>query len=291
MSGPAAHAGRSAAAAPLIFVMHSFIDADAVGPTWDLVRSGGNSDGPRIRKSQARGPARPENDWRPAFIAWRTRRAVSGSPACMQHSVLPGREQDPPHDAAGDSAVTAARPPRFGRDNSGETMAGAQGWMRSDVREATRTGLLGRYGHGARWYDRLSMERTLYREGRVAMVEHLGLRPGDRVLDVGCGTGLSLPLLVAAVGAQGQVVGVEPSEPMLAQARLRVQRGELRHRSPGPPVGLRVAIETAERPLCRRHEPGGPQRLRCGQATVPTRRSGAQQSSPLPPSPPRTAGR
>lgn len=82
----------------------------------------------------------------------------------------------------------------------------------------------GRYGPGARWYDRLSMERTFYRTGRVAVIEQLGLQPGDRVLDIGCGTGLSLPLLVAAVGPHGQVVGVEPSAPMLEQARLRVHR-------------------------------------------------------------------
>ena len=35
------------------------------------------------------------------------------------------------------------------------------------------------------------------------------MRPGDRVLDVASGTGLSFPLLREAVGAQGQVVGID----------------------------------------------------------------------------------
>jgi len=64
----------------------------------------------------------------------------------------------------------------------------------------------------------------VYRAGRVAAIEDLGLLPGDRVLDLGCGTGLSFPLLRDAVGPHGAVVGVEASDVMLAQARKRIRR-------------------------------------------------------------------
>ena len=58
---------------------------------------------------------------------------------------------------------------------------------------------------------------------RIA-VDHLQLRPGDCVLDLGCGTGMSLPLLREAVGPGGRVVGVDQSSEMLALARLRCER-------------------------------------------------------------------
>ena len=57
---------------------------------------------------------------------------------------------------------------------------------------------------------------------RRRVVDLLALRPGERVLDVACGTGLSLPLLAEAVGPAGRVVGVEVSPEMLAVARRRV---------------------------------------------------------------------
>lgn len=38
-------------------------------------------------------------------------------------------------------------------------------------------------------YDIVSGERPVYRAGRVLGVERAQLRPGARVLDVGCGTG------------------------------------------------------------------------------------------------------
>jgi demethylmenaquinone methyltransferase/2-methoxy-6-polyprenyl-1,4-benzoquinol methylase len=43
-------------------------------------------------------------------------------------------------------------------------------------------------------------------------------------LDIGCGTGLSLPLLRRAVGTEGRVIGVELSPHMAAQAHERIER-------------------------------------------------------------------
>ncbi|MFE6689039.1 class I SAM-dependent methyltransferase [Streptomyces sp. NPDC057743] len=52
----------------------------------------------------------------------------------------------------------------------------------------------------------------------AAGVAELGLRPGQRVLDAGCGTGRALPALRAAVGAHGTVLGADLTPEMLAAA-------------------------------------------------------------------------
>lgn len=64
-------------------------------------------------------------------------------------------------------------------------------------------------------YDR-ALER-FFAPGRTAAIRALALRPGERVLLVGVGTGLDLPLLPADVFA----VGVDPSEHMLRRAERR----------------------------------------------------------------------
>ena len=56
--------------------------------------------------------------------------------------------------------------------------------------------------------------------GRRAVVEALGCRPGDRVLEVGVGTGLSLPLYPAGV----KLTGIDVSREMLDKARRRVAK-------------------------------------------------------------------
>jgi demethylmenaquinone methyltransferase/2-methoxy-6-polyprenyl-1,4-benzoquinol methylase len=81
-----------------------------------------------------------------------------------------------------------------------------------------------KYRFGTRFYDALSGERAVYRAGRVAGIELMGLRAGDTVLDLGCGTGLSFELLVNAVGPTGQVIGVDASAQMLRVAARRVVR-------------------------------------------------------------------
>ncbi len=54
---------------------------------------------------------------------------------------------------------------------------------------------------------------------RERTVSRLRLRPGETVLEVGCGSGRNLPLLVAGVGAAGSVLGVDLSAGMLERAR------------------------------------------------------------------------
>ncbi|MEU2648007.1 class I SAM-dependent methyltransferase [Streptomyces albidoflavus] len=66
----------------------------------------------------------------------------------------------------------------------------------------------------ATWDSRFPDDGPAYE----AAVRALGLRPGDAVLDAGCGTGRALPALRAAVGATGQVLGADLTEAMLAEA-------------------------------------------------------------------------
>ncbi|MEV1048174.1 methyltransferase domain-containing protein [Streptomyces sp. NPDC049916] len=53
----------------------------------------------------------------------------------------------------------------------------------------------------------------------------LGLRPGDAVLDAGCGTGRALPALREAVGPGGTVLGADLTPAML-EAAVRAGRAE-----------------------------------------------------------------
>lgn len=80
-----------------------------------------------------------------------------------------------------------------------------------------------RYRRGARFYDLISAE-PVYRAGRRIAIPLLHLQPGDTVLDLGCGTGLNFPLLEAAIGATGRIVGVDASSSMLDRSRQRASQ-------------------------------------------------------------------
>ncbi|MGO4430123.1 class I SAM-dependent methyltransferase, partial [Streptomyces sp. MCAF7] len=66
----------------------------------------------------------------------------------------------------------------------------------------------------AEWDTRFPDDGPAY----AAAVADLGLRPGDAVLDAGCGTGRALPALRAAVGPTGTVLGADATPAMLSAA-------------------------------------------------------------------------
>jgi ubiquinone/menaquinone biosynthesis C-methylase UbiE len=68
------------------------------------------------------------------------------------------------------------------------------------------------------------LELALFEPVRRRAVAWLAPRPGDTVLDVGCGTGLSFELLQSAVGKEGRIIGIEQSPEMIDLARQRVAR-------------------------------------------------------------------
>jgi SAM-dependent methyltransferase len=63
---------------------------------------------------------------------------------------------------------------------------------------------------------------------RRAYLDLLGVRPGDRALDVGCGTGVVTRELVNRVQPNGSVVAVEPRPELLSRAVELVPHAEFR---------------------------------------------------------------
>src|SRR3954467_4604017 len=57
----------------------------------------------------------------------------------------------------------------------------------------------------------------------LRVIEALELRPGDRVLDIGCGAGQTLLQLAALVGAEGRVIGVDVAPLLLEVAGRRAR--------------------------------------------------------------------
>lgn len=78
--------------------------------------------------------------------------------------------------------------------------------------------LFNRIAHHYDWWSTLLSADGIQAWHRAA-IQWLELEPGQRVLDVGCGTGRATREMAVAVGRQGEVVGLDPADGMLAQAR------------------------------------------------------------------------
>ena len=82
------------------------------------------------------------------------------------------------------------------------------------------------------YLDAVSGLETIQRSKQQTF-DLLELREGDRLLDVGCGTGEDVQALARRVGGSGRVVGVDGSERMVAEAQARARDANL-------PVEFRV---------------------------------------------------
>ena len=80
---------------------------------------------------------------------------------------------------------------------------------------------------GQRWTAHQEALDRMVRPFGLAAIERLALRPGEHVLDVGCGCGDTLRALAERVGERGSVTGVDLSTQMLGRARERVPRATL----------------------------------------------------------------
>jgi ubiquinone/menaquinone biosynthesis C-methylase UbiE len=93
--------------------------------------------------------------------------------------------------------------------------------------DETRGRLIEVYRKKAKHYDITS---RLYpapgypqRAQRLRAVQALGLRAGDTVIDIACGTGLNFELLEQVIGPGGRIIGVDLTDAMLAQAQDRIE--------------------------------------------------------------------
>lgn len=84
-----------------------------------------------------------------------------------------------------------------------------------------RDAALTQYRRRSATYD---LQLAAFEPIRELAIDSLALHRGETVLDVGCGTGLSLERLHRDVGATGRIVGIEQCPEMIAHARQRVHQ-------------------------------------------------------------------
>ena len=75
----------------------------------------------------------------------------------------------------------------------------------------------------ARRYKIFTEQTTMYQELSRKMLELADIQPGMRVLDLGCGTGVTTQAVLQALDGRGQVLAVDISDPMLQIARQQVR--------------------------------------------------------------------
>jgi ubiquinone/menaquinone biosynthesis C-methylase UbiE len=72
---------------------------------------------------------------------------------------------------------------------------------------------------GARWAGRQASQDILLAPVAEILIDRAKPQPGERIIDVGCGSGATTNALAQKVGPSGHVFGIDVSSPMLERAR------------------------------------------------------------------------
>jgi ubiquinone/menaquinone biosynthesis C-methylase UbiE len=93
--------------------------------------------------------------------------------------------------------------------------------------ESTHQRLVATYRKKAKHYNVTSRLYPLpgypQQTQRRRAIRALGLRQGDTVVDIACGTGQNFPFLEQAIGPEGRIVGVDLTDAMLVEAQDRIE--------------------------------------------------------------------
>jgi 2-polyprenyl-3-methyl-5-hydroxy-6-metoxy-1,4-benzoquinol methylase len=76
-------------------------------------------------------------------------------------------------------------------------------------------------GHSDKEVARLQLQATILAPVTRRLLNEAGLRPGMRVLDIGCGTGDVSAMMADIVGKEGSVVGIDRNEVAIQTSRQR----------------------------------------------------------------------
>jgi SAM-dependent methyltransferase len=77
-------------------------------------------------------------------------------------------------------------------------------------------------GHAPIEISRLADQATILRPITMRLLKNAGIRPGMRILDIGCGAGDVAMLAAELIGGTGAILGIDRSEAAIEAARARI---------------------------------------------------------------------
>src|SRR5262245_16736619 len=102
----------------------------------------------------------------------------------------------------------------------------------------------------ARRYKIFTAKTPMYQELSAVMVELAQLKPGMRVLDLGCGTGVTTQAVLQVLGEQGHVYALDLSAAMLKLAREQLDTPQVTFLQGDAAEAARLIQEPVDRVVC-----------------------------------------